>query len=579
VNVEEAAELVREGEVVAFITETAYALGCDATNEEAVEKVFELKGRPKTKKVPVIVDSLKTIEKYAEITELERYLSSHLHPGPLSITVETPFPWIGAWRISSSRLANELARRVGRPVVATSANRWRMPPSFSPKEVRKYFPEIPVLGKRKLRRGKMSTIYDARRGVFIREGAVPRGEVLAYVTAFRALKRIVPDEKKRKKIMEVAERVMEIARRYHRDVFLGGSVAKGTFLRDVEDIDIFFLFRAGENLEEKLEILEKVAEEIGGGYELAYAQHPYVKTRYKGLRVELVPAYRTKPPRIYSAADRSYWHVRWVKKLPERVRREAMLIKAFLKGIGAYGAELKVQGFSGYACEVLAWRFGSLVKFLKNAEIRELSDPVDRKRNVIAAVSDETRARVIEAAEAFLNNPSLKFFFPNKPPVLPEPVRTENKCLVILEKPEIFEDGVWGMLRRYANKVERNARAVGFEILRKKIWVSERCYVVFELKSLEKEKEIMEGPPLKNRKHVERFLKKHRKTFEMSGRVFAVVESRFKKFGELVKALEDRMKVERVVEGREIEGEYRRMGEEDKRELSDFLLGLRPWEY
>lgn len=123
-----AAQVVAGGGTVIYPTETCYGIGCDATDPEAVSRIYELKDRPREKKLTVIVDSVATAERYAVLTDDERALVERFMPGPLTIVAakRETFPDVTntefAFRIPGNRTARTLAREAGVPVVATSAN-------------------------------------------------------------------------------------------------------------------------------------------------------------------------------------------------------------------------------------------------------------------------------------------------------------------------------------------------------------------------------------------------------------------------------------------------------------------------
>lgn len=133
------------GEVVIYPTETLYALGCDATNEAACDKLFELKSRPKAMPLPLIVGgldmlSLVTEERPASLNELAKAF----WPGPLSILVKAlpSLPSVlsdedgyTSVRWSGHPFAAELSRRMKRPIVATSANISGNPPAALPEQL------------------------------------------------------------------------------------------------------------------------------------------------------------------------------------------------------------------------------------------------------------------------------------------------------------------------------------------------------------------------------------------------------------------------------------------------------------
>lgn len=132
-GIEQAAQMIREGKLVAFPTETVYGLGADALNEEAVAKVYEAKGRPSDNPMIVHVATIDQLIKLSsqkisgEITKLIKIF----WPGPLTIVVKSnsviPKITTGgldtvAVRMPSNRTALALISEAGTPIAAPSAN-------------------------------------------------------------------------------------------------------------------------------------------------------------------------------------------------------------------------------------------------------------------------------------------------------------------------------------------------------------------------------------------------------------------------------------------------------------------------
>ena len=88
-DIHEAAALLQQGQLVAFPTETVYGLGADATNQEVVQRIFQVKGRPRTDPLIVHVDSVASAEKMIQLhpqgLELLRKLAKDFWPGPLTV--------------------------------------------------------------------------------------------------------------------------------------------------------------------------------------------------------------------------------------------------------------------------------------------------------------------------------------------------------------------------------------------------------------------------------------------------------------------------------------------------------------
>jgi L-threonylcarbamoyladenylate synthase len=132
-NLFEAIEAMQNGKTVVFPTETSYGLGCDATSQEAVDKIFKIKQRKSDKPLLVVVSAVEMAKKYLVWNDLLEDLSKKYWPGPLTVVGE----WnkkenlaIGvvaadntiAVRVTNFSLTKFLSEHLNRPVVATSAN-------------------------------------------------------------------------------------------------------------------------------------------------------------------------------------------------------------------------------------------------------------------------------------------------------------------------------------------------------------------------------------------------------------------------------------------------------------------------
>ncbi|MCJ7478978.1 MAG: L-threonylcarbamoyladenylate synthase [Candidatus Nanohaloarchaeota archaeon QJJ-7] len=136
-SIREAAEVIRSGGTVIYPTETCYGVGCDATDEEAIEKIYDMKQRPEEKGLTVIVDSLETADEYSYLTPDDRKLVEEFMPGPLTLVTEkrrnvpdllnSEF----AFRIPGNETSRMIAEETGIPVVATSANVSGEPSKYS----------------------------------------------------------------------------------------------------------------------------------------------------------------------------------------------------------------------------------------------------------------------------------------------------------------------------------------------------------------------------------------------------------------------------------------------------------------
>jgi L-threonylcarbamoyladenylate synthase len=185
----DALRVLREGGVVAYPTETFYGLGVDARSALACRRLFELKGRPEEKALPCIVSGLAQFEESARgLGGAALALARKFWPGPLTLVVEAR-PGLAAsspdgsvaMRVSSVRLARDLAEGLGAPITATSANRSGLPPAMTAFEVdaRLGSETDLILDGGPCPGGLPSTIVDVRESSprLLREGRVPFAEV------------------------------------------------------------------------------------------------------------------------------------------------------------------------------------------------------------------------------------------------------------------------------------------------------------------------------------------------------------------------------------------------------------------
>jgi L-threonylcarbamoyladenylate synthase len=133
-SIEEAARLIREGELVAFPTETVYGLGGDATNERAVAKIFEAKGRPQFNPLISHVLDAGEARRLVQWSDVADKLAARFWPGPLTLVLprarNSPISLLAtagldtaAIRAPAHPMAQALIRAAGRPIAAPSANR------------------------------------------------------------------------------------------------------------------------------------------------------------------------------------------------------------------------------------------------------------------------------------------------------------------------------------------------------------------------------------------------------------------------------------------------------------------------
>ncbi len=359
------------------------------------------------------------------------------------------------------------------------------------------------------------------------------------------LKRIKPTPEEEKEILSIADELVERSKSVISEMgidaepIIVGSVAKGTFLKE-PDIDIFIRFPPEIPREE----LERYGLEIGrklipDGRE-NYAEHPYIHGTYKGYEVDIVPCYRVEDgSRKMSAVDRTPFHTEYIKShLKDEQRDEVRLLKRFMKGIGVYGAEAEIEGFSGYLTELLIIHYGSFIGVLKGSQEWKRGirlhfgndsgnrfddplifiDPVDPKRNVASALSVDSFALFIYASKEYLSNPDIRFFFPNerRPESLQrirEEVESKGTHIIgfEIERPDLVPDVLFPQIKKAKRTMAQRFNDAGFSVLNsiyRAYW--DRIVFIYELEV--KELSAVRnhyGPPIWN-PNSDRFLEKWR---------------------------------------------------------------------
>lgn len=130
--IDQTVAVLRRGGVVAFPTDTLYALGADAGADAAVARVYAVKGREGGRPLPLFVDGLETAERVALLNDAARRLAARFWPGALTLVLprRPPFHSLAlaggdtvALRVPDHAIALAVVRGLGRPVTGTSANR------------------------------------------------------------------------------------------------------------------------------------------------------------------------------------------------------------------------------------------------------------------------------------------------------------------------------------------------------------------------------------------------------------------------------------------------------------------------
>lgn len=186
--VRKAAEVIKLGGLVVYPTETLYGLGADPFNEQALQRVFEVKGRDPKKPISIAFRNILQAKKFAEFNDVAEKLAKKFLPGPLTIVLNAKLnlnQMLGsekiAVRISASKAALDLLNEVKIPITATSAN---LAGKENPIDARIAIEQIGdkvdlVLDAGKCKYGMPSTVVDCSSGKIeiIREGVISKKEI------------------------------------------------------------------------------------------------------------------------------------------------------------------------------------------------------------------------------------------------------------------------------------------------------------------------------------------------------------------------------------------------------------------
>jgi tRNA nucleotidyltransferase (CCA-adding enzyme) len=317
------------------------------------------------------------------------------------------------------------------------------------------------------------------------------------------LARIAPTPALLARVADVRERLVLAATEAARArkaplvrALVAGSAARGTFLTDRFDFDLFLLFpttldRAGLEAEGMA-----IGRAILTSPETRYAQHPYLRGRYEEFSVEAVPGYAVADgAHPLTAVDRTPFHQAWLSErytaaLVEQVR----LTKSFLRALGVYGSEAKTGGFSGYLVELLVIKFGGFRPLLESARgwtiptklshdpkasprvpddvALVVDDPVDPARNVSTALTRRNLALFLLAADRYLRSPSVEAFAVRPSVAMARSdgiersgVRGTHVTVVRLERPTLVDDILYPQLRKAERAVATEVERIGFTVV------------------------------------------------------------------------------------------------------------------
>ncbi len=190
--IQQAAKMLKRGGVVAFPTETVYGLGADATNAEAVLRVYEMKGRPRFNPLIAHVANRESAESHGDLHDAARKLADAFWPGPLTLVLaKRPTSKICdlvsagldtiALRVPANEIARDLLQAAGCPIAAPSANKASHVSPTTAAHVAEDLGDGPgiILDGGDASLGLESTVVDLSGSVplLLRPGGIPRKDI------------------------------------------------------------------------------------------------------------------------------------------------------------------------------------------------------------------------------------------------------------------------------------------------------------------------------------------------------------------------------------------------------------------
>lgn len=390
----------------------------------------------------------------------------------------------------------------------------------------------------------------------------------------KVLAEIKPTEKEKKVLKSTIQDFVTILKRAIKglkaDVFVGGSWAKGTWLKKKIDIDIFIRFNYKEFADRSGALSDILEAALSQHIKLERMRgsRDYFRSKHSNVIFEIIPILKIRDSsEAENITDVSPLHVRWVKQnTTPKLRDQIRLAKQFCNVQRIYGAESYIQGFSGYLLEVLTITYGSFLELLKGAakwkrgtfidpahHYKEkqqaleqlpaaktyspliLIDPVQRERNIAAALSKRSFDIFKKAAASFLKSPSIDFFKVKK--ITPKSIferakRIKAQAIILEALPKSGKQDIVGckLLRAY-RFIAKQLKLNDFRVIESDwFWDKESnkafFWYILPKEALELFKKVV-GPPKKVRKHAKRFMLKHPNAFEEKGRLYAMIRRSF----------------------------------------------------
>ncbi|MBU2637841.1 MAG: nucleotidyltransferase domain-containing protein [Nanoarchaeota archaeon] len=390
-----------------------------------------------------------------------------------------------------------------------------------------------------------------------------------------ALKRIKPSKAEEKKVNAIAVAIIKKINIPNTVPAIGGSFAKGTWLKGNHDIDIYVRFSKKQYSGKDISlILGQVLRKEFKKVDTLHGSRDYFQITHKPYTVEIVPIMDVeKADLAENITDVSPLHVVWVSH-HKHLLDDMRLAKAFFKANRLYGAESYIQGFSGYVLEILTVYYSGFDALMQNiakwdiskkvvidiegyhkgkpiiAELNKaklfspliLIDPVQKERNAAAGLGHEVFEKAIILARKFIEKPLLKFFEKEKVTKALLKKKAGKNALVLIEAKALDgkRDIVGAKLLKCFEFFKKLLAKHEFKLIESG-WEWEKnalfWFIVPKERLSEKRKHF--GPPMAENERLENFKLawEGNKVLEEDGRAYVVVKRKHRDAKSLLKAL------------------------------------------
>jgi tRNA threonylcarbamoyl adenosine modification protein (Sua5/YciO/YrdC/YwlC family) len=146
--IKKAADILRDGGIIIYPTDTVYGLGCDLSNKKGIEKIYELKKRNRKHPLSFVCSDLKHISEYAKVTDYAYKTMKRLLPGAYTFILEAsrlvpkiilPKKTTTGIRVPDNQICLALVRELGQPIISTSVETEEGETLGDPAIIKEYF--------------------------------------------------------------------------------------------------------------------------------------------------------------------------------------------------------------------------------------------------------------------------------------------------------------------------------------------------------------------------------------------------------------------------------------------------------